>query len=150
MNNVKHPRTIPCMHMHTHIYRLHFWGSTCDIFSFIAGICANVSTKDRTVNIFCFACETVSVTTAQLCHWLVCVPIKLYLQKQLVGMTLSLQQPHGDSLEAEHPLWGPKRRSSVPLNPGGQTCSCLSISPEPTFRGMVWNAAHSPVTQPPV
>ena len=65
-------------------------------------------------------------------------------------MTLSLQQPHGDSLEAEHPLWGPKRRSSVPLNPGGQTCSCLSISPEPTFRGMVWNAAHSPVTQPPV
>eukprot|EP00069_Balaena_mysticetus_P008761 bmy_01125T0 len=64
-------------------------------------------------------------------------------------MTLSLQERHGDSLEAECLLQCRRRASSVPLNPSGQTGSGLGISPGPTYPRMVWNTAHSPVTQPP-
>ena len=40
--------------------------------------------------------------------------------------------------------------SSLPPNRSGQTGSCLSISPGPINPRMVWNTAHSPVTQPPL
>uniref|UniRef100_F1SMA9 Succinate dehydrogenase [ubiquinone] cytochrome b small subunit n=1 Tax=Sus scrofa TaxID=9823 RepID=F1SMA9_PIG len=50
-------------------------------------------------------------------------------------MTLSLQERHGDSLEAQCSLRCPRRRSSGPPDLSGQTCSCLSISPGPTTPG---------------
>ncbi|KAL4697248.1 hypothetical protein H8959_002946 [Pygathrix nigripes] len=65
-------------------------------------------------------------------------------------MTLSPQERDGGCLEAECPLRCPRRPSSVAANPSGQTCSYLSISSGPTYPRMVWSAAHSLVTQPPL
>lgn len=42
------------------------------------------------------------------------------------------------------------RRLSGPPNPSGQSCSCLSVSPGPTYPGVMWSTAHSLVTQTPV